>query len=69
MKTAKIGRFGGRVCEYALDDDADVNDLLTAASESLVKGETLSIDGETVTSGYDFDDADIVIIMPSTTGA
>ena len=69
MKTGEVGRFGTRVCKYALDDDATVEDLLAAASETLKKGETLSVDGETVEADYDFNDGETVVIMPSTTGA
>ncbi len=65
----KVGRTGGRVCEYNLPEDSTVDDLLSAHSEALKKGETLSIDGETVESDYELGDGDEVIIFPSTTGA
>jgi hypothetical protein len=68
-KIAKIGRMNGRVCEYALSNDATVQDLLTAAGETLKKGETITFDGDTVDADYDFDAGDEFIIVPSTTGA
>ena len=68
-KIAKIGRFGGRMCEYALADDATIEDLLTVAQENLKKGETLTIDGETVRARDEFDAGDEVVIQPSVTGA
>ena len=70
MKTAEIGRSGGRLCKYSNDDDeATIADLLGQAGETLKKGETLTIDGETVKGSTVFDDGDEIIIMPSTTGA
>ena len=70
MKNAKIGRYGGRICEYALeDDDATYADLLAVAGETLKKGETLTVSGETVRAKDVFNDEDQVIIEASTTGA
>jgi hypothetical protein len=69
MKSAKIGRFGSQLKEYAFDDSETVNDLLAAAGETLKKGETLTINGETVRGKDQFDDGDVVIIEASTTGA
>jgi hypothetical protein len=68
-KIAKIGRMNGRICEFALPIKATVEDLLTAAGETLKKGETITLDGETVDSDYDFDAGDEFVIVPSTTGA
>lgn len=68
-KIAKIGRMNGRVCEYALANNATLEDLLTAAGETLKKGETITLDGEVVDTDYDFDASDEFIIVPSTTGA
>ena len=70
MKSAEVGRSGGRVCKYNVDDDdATIADLLVVAKEELKKGETLTIDGETVRGSTVFEDGDEIIIMPSTTGA
>ena len=70
MKSAEVGRSGGRVCKWnAYDDDATIADLLVIAKEELKKGETLTIDGETVRGATVYEDGDEIIIMPSTTGA
>jgi hypothetical protein len=69
MKTVKIGRFGQQLKEIAFSDGENVNDALTAAKETLKKGETLTIDGETVRGSYVFEDGDVIIIEASTTGA
>ena len=70
MKVAEVGRSGGRLCKYSLDDDeATYADLLALAGEKLVKGETLTVNGETVRSSDEFQNGDEVIIMPSTSGA
>lgn len=69
MKQAKIGRFGKPLQEFAFQDGETVNDLLTAAGETLKKGETLTIDGETVRGNYVFQDEDVVMIEASVTGA
>jgi hypothetical protein len=66
---ASIGRPNGKVCDYALTDGADVNDLLAAAGETLKKGETLTVDGETVKGTEELYNGEVVIIEPSTTGA
>lgn len=68
-KNGTIGRMGARACTYILGDDATVDDLLVAAEETLVKGETITLEGEVVEGDYDFDDQDSFVIMPNTTGA
>ena len=55
--------------EYALDEDATLNDLLSVSGESLEKGESLQIDGEIVEGSHVFEDGEKVYIVPSTTGA
>lgn len=69
MKTVKIGRFGVPLQEIAFEDSETVNDALAAINETLKKGETLTINGETVRGSYVFEDGDTVIIEASTTGA
>ncbi len=69
MKSAKIGRFGSQLREYSFEDGEDVNALLSAAGETLKKGETLTVDGETVRGSYVFENSDVIIIEASTTGA
>ncbi len=68
-KVGKIARLGQRACEFLLEDDATVNDLVAAANETIVKGETFSVAGETVKGSYNFDNGDLVEISPSTSGA
>jgi hypothetical protein len=69
MKSIKIGRFGVPLQEIAFEDSETVNDALAAINETLKKGETLTISGETVRGSYIFEDGDVVIIEASTTGA
>jgi hypothetical protein len=69
MKTVKIGRFGQPLKEIAFADGENVNNALAAAGETLKKGETLTINGETVRGSYVFEDQDTIIIEASTTGA
>ncbi len=69
MKTIKIGRFGQPLKEIAFADGEDVNDVLAAAKETLKKGETLTVDGETVRGSYVPQDEETIIIEASTTGA
>ena len=68
-KIAKIGRFGGRMCDYSLAEDATYEDLLAVGNETLKKGETLTVNGETVDVEDEVEDGDEVVIVPSTTGA
>lgn len=68
-KKASVGRIGQRACDYILEDDASINDLLAVAAVTLEKGETLSIDGDVVKGKDDFNDGDTVVIAPSTSGA
>ena len=68
-KTAKIARINGAVQEFAFADGETVADLLTAAGETLKKGETITLDGDTVDKDYVYDAADEFVIVPSTTGA
>ena len=68
-KSAKIGRFGSQLREFVFEDSETVNDLLAAANETLKKGETLTVSGETVRGSYVFENEDVIIIESSTTGA
>jgi predicted RNase H-like HicB family nuclease len=69
QKYVKIGRFGSELREFAFDDGETVEDLLTAAKEVLKKGETITIDGETVSKNYVLKNKDVIIVEASTTGA
>jgi hypothetical protein len=59
------------MCEYILDEDATVEDLIAAASENLEKGATITDQD----SGYEVETDDVFengarfVIVPSTTGA
>ncbi len=68
-KVGRIGRYGAPTTEIAFENGSTVNDLLSAAGETLKKGETLTIDGSTVKGSYVFDDGDLVLVEASTTGA
>jgi len=69
-KSFKIGRFGSAMSEeIALPGNATINDAIAAADITVVKGETLAIDGEAVSGNYQFEDGDKIYVVPSTTGA
>ena len=61
--------MNGRICEFALPANATVEDLLTAAGEKLKKGETITLDGDTIDADYEYSAGDEFVIVPSTTGA
>jgi len=69
-KSVTVARFGEEVPPYkAFDKDASVNDVLSAFGESLDKGESLAINGQTVKGSSIPEDKDTIYIAPSTTGA
>ena len=69
-KTFKVGRFGSVMSEeIALPGTATVNDAIAAVEMSVEKGETLAIDGKTVSGNYVFEDGAKIYIVASATGA
>jgi len=53
----------------AFEEDASVNDVLSAFDIELEKGESLAIDGHTVSGSDKPEDGDTIYISPKTTGA
>ena len=69
-KRGIVVRLGEEVPEpIAFDNNATVNDALSAFGALMEKSETLAIDGKTIEGNHVFSDGDVVYITPSTTGA
>lgn len=68
-KTCRVARLNEPMSEeVAFLDEATIDDVLAHFGESLAKGESLAIDGETVNGQDIAKDGDRIFIVPSTTG-
>jgi len=67
-KTIRVARLGHTPMEFAVPDNATIDDVLALADLTLAKGESLAIDGEPVSRSDVPEDGETVYIVPSGTG-
>jgi len=58
----KVSRMPGRTVEVAVEEGSTVATALEIAEFTMASNEKVSVNGESVTSGYELEDGDVVLL-------